>query len=70
MKLIHVSFAYGDKVTPALFERFPTLEAFAEARPLAQSGIVNVSRYRSRSLPVAGALLKPEDKGEEQMTLI
>ena len=42
----------------------------AEARPLAQSGIVNVSRYRSRSLPVAGALLKPEDKGEEQMTLI
>ena len=42
----------------------------AEARPRAQSGIVNVSRYRSRSLPVAGALLKPEDKGEEQMTLI
>ena len=42
----------------------------AEARPLAQSGIVNVSRYRSRSLPVAGALLKPEDKGAEQMTLI
>ncbi len=42
----------------------------AEAKPLAQSGIVNVSRYRSRSLPVAGALLKPEDKGEEQMTLI
>ena len=30
----------------------------------------SVSRYRSRSLPVAGALLKPEDKGEEQMTLI
>ena len=37
---------------------------------LEESGIVNVSRYRSRSLPVAGALLKPEDKGEEQMALI
>lgn len=37
---------------------------------LAESGIVNVSRYRSRSLPVAGALLKPEDKGEEQMALL
>lgn len=40
------------------------------AQPLEESGIVNKSRYRSRSLPVAGSLLKPEDKGEEQMTLI
>ena len=39
-------------------------------KPVAESGIVNLSRYRSRSLPVAGALLKPEDKGEEQMSLI
>ncbi|MBR1780171.1 MAG: topoisomerase IV [Oscillospiraceae bacterium] len=39
------------------------------ARPLEGSGIVNKSRYRSRSLPVAGALLKPEDKGEEQITM-
>jgi DNA gyrase subunit A len=30
---------------------------------------VNQSRYRVRSLPAAGALLKPEDKGEEQMSL-
>ena len=42
----------------------------AKVQPLAESGIVNKSRYRSRSLPVAGALLKPEDKGEEQMTLL
>ena len=42
----------------------------AAAKSLAGSGIVNISRYRSRSLPVVGALLKPEDKGEEQMTLL
>ncbi len=32
--------------------------------------IKNVSRYRVRSLPAAGALLKDEDRGEEQMSLI
>ena len=42
----------------------------AAVKPLEGSGIVNKSRYRSRSLPVAGALLKPEDKGEEQLSLI
>jgi DNA gyrase subunit A len=42
----------------------------AKAVPLDASGIVNQSRYRSRSLPVAGALLKPEDKGEEQMSIL
>lgn len=31
--------------------------------------IVNKTRYRARSLPAAGALLKPEDKGEEQLKL-
>jgi hypothetical protein len=31
---------------------------------------VNQNRYRVRSLPAAGALLKPEDKGEEQLSLI
>ncbi len=31
--------------------------------------IVNFSRYRAKSLPIAGALLKPEDRGEEQITL-
>ncbi|MCD8144693.1 MAG: DNA topoisomerase (ATP-hydrolyzing) subunit A [Oscillospiraceae bacterium] len=35
----------------------------------ADTPIVNHSRYRARSLPVAGALLKPEDRGEEQMSL-
>ena len=27
------------------------------------------SRYRVRNIPGAGALLKPEDKGEEQLSL-
>ena len=27
-------------------------------------------RYRARSIPVAGALLRPEDRGEEQLTLL
>ena len=34
-----------------------------------QSGIVNASRYRTRSLPAAGALLKDEDAEEKQITL-
>ena len=37
---------------------------------LAQTAIVNQARYRARSLPVAGALLKEEDRGEEQMSLL
>ena len=40
------------------------------AEPLAATPIVNVSRYRVRNVPGAGALLKPEDKGEEQLSLI
>ncbi|MCD8085406.1 MAG: DNA topoisomerase (ATP-hydrolyzing) subunit A [Clostridiales bacterium] len=31
--------------------------------------IVNRTRYRTRTIPSAGALLKPEDRGEEQMSL-
>ena len=38
--------------------------------PLARTHIQNAARYRARSLPIAGALLKEEDRGEEQMTLL
>ena len=38
--------------------------------PLDHTSIVNAARYRARSLPIAGALLKEEDRGEEQMTLL
>ncbi|MBE6928189.1 MAG: topoisomerase IV [Ruminococcaceae bacterium] len=34
-----------------------------------QSGIVNFSRYRTRSLPAAGALIKDEDAAEKQISL-
>ena len=37
---------------------------------LKDTPIRNLSRYRVRSIPAAGALLKPEDRGEEQMTLM
>ena len=37
--------------------------------PLDQTSIVNLARYRARSLPVNGALLKEKDRGETQMTL-
>ncbi len=40
------------------------------AEALSETSIVNVSRYRVRTVPGAGALLKPEDRGEEQMSLI
>ncbi len=38
--------------------------------PLGRTHIQNAARYRARSLPIAGALLKEEDRGEEQMTLL
>ncbi len=37
---------------------------------LSDSTIVNLSRYRVRSVPAAGALLKDEDRGEKQLTLL
>lgn len=39
-------------------------------RPLEETPIVNAARYRARSLPVAGALLREEDRGEEQMQIL
>ena len=41
-----------------------------KALPLTQTPIQNAARYRARSLPIAGALLKEEDRGEEQMSLL
>ncbi len=37
--------------------------------PLEQSGIENQSRYRTKTIPAAGALLKPEDTQEKQEKL-
>ena len=36
------------------------------AAVLSASGIVNQSRYRSKTIPTAGAILKPEDLGQTQ----
>jgi DNA gyrase subunit A len=41
----------------------------AEAKPLQQTAVANPGRYRVRSLPAAGALLRPEDRGEHQLEL-
>ena len=37
---------------------------------LSDTPIQNVARYRVRTIPAAGALLKEEDRGEQQMTLL
>ena len=37
-----------------------------KAAVLSGSGIVNESRYRSKTIPTAGAILKPEDLGQKQ----
>ena len=42
--------------------------AVSHAVPLEGSGIVNASRYRSKNLPTAGAILKEEDSPEKQIT--
>lgn len=44
--------------------------SLADVVPLSETGIKNLARYRVRSLPAAGALLKEEDRGEEQMSLL
>ena len=40
------------------------------AVPLSETNIVNTSRYRVKSLPGAGALLKNEDRTEQQLSLL
>jgi DNA gyrase subunit A len=41
-----------------------------EARFLEDSTIKNKSRYTARNIPAAGAILKPEDAGSEQMSML
>ena len=43
--------------------------ALGDVVPLNRSGIVNQSRYKARTIPAAGAILKPEDMEEKQITL-
>ena len=40
----------------------------SHAMAVEQSGIVNLSRYRTKTIPAAGALLKEEDSTEKQIT--
>ena len=40
------------------------------AAPLEETSIKNKSRYRVKSLPAAGALLRDEDRGEQQLSLM
>lgn len=42
----------------------------AYARPVSETAIENRTRYRVRSIPAAGALLREEDRGEKQLSLI
>lgn len=42
--------------------------ALSYAVPFAESGIVNASRYRTRTLPTAGAILKEEDSPDKQIS--
>ena len=42
--------------------------ALRDAVLLSQSGIINESRYRTKTIPSAGALLKEEDSAEKQQT--
>ena len=42
--------------------------AVSHAVRLDDSGITNQSRYRTKTIPAAGALLKSEDSPEKQIT--
>ncbi len=41
-----------------------------ELLPLAETSVKNISRYRVRSIPAAGAVLKDEDREEQQLSLL
>ncbi len=41
----------------------------SEAVPLSETPIKNLSRYRVRNIPAAGALLREEDRGEQQLSV-
>ena len=45
-------------------------KVLTEAGLLNSIRIENMSRYRVRSIPAAGAILKPEDRGEQQLSLL
>ena len=42
----------------------------ADVRPLEDTGITNLGRYRCRSIPAAGALVREEDGDDKQMQLL
>ena len=44
--------------------------ALVKALPAKDSAITNLARYRVRNLPGAGALLKAEDRVEQQLSLM
>jgi len=44
--------------------------SFDYAAKLENTTIKNLARYRVRSVPALGALLKDEDRGEEQLSLL
>ena len=44
--------------------------SLVKALPLADSSITNVSKYRVKNLPGAGAILKAEDRTEQQLSLM
>ena len=41
-----------------------------QLRPLEETTIIRPARYRAKALPIAGALLKEDDRGEQQMSLL
>ncbi len=45
-------------------------QTITKAELLAASPVVNKARYRAKALPAPGALLKPEDQGEAQLSIL
>jgi DNA gyrase subunit A len=41
----------------------------AGIKPVTECALTNITRFRVRSLPAAGAMIRPEDRGEEQMQM-
>ena len=56
--------------TEAQIKRALKKKAVVESLSTLQSSAVsNAARYRTRTIPAAGALLKPEDQGQQQLML-
>jgi len=41
----------------------------ADVKPVSESGIKDIKHYRTKNIPAKGAVIRPEDAEDEQLSL-